>query len=186
MKNFLIFILLIIVFLFIYIAYINQPDERNALKHKMIYKFSKEQLKNRNLRLYAMGSGSSKVKDKFDTLITYFNTSDELTIDTGRKLLMEVTNEFLEIINNDKELEKFLYPQPLSINGIKIALSVSDLFNGYKYYPKGITLENNVTYVFLDEGIIRYYIHSAIDQRQKVHQESYEEALKILEKEKNL
>lgn len=186
MKNFLIFVLLIVFVLFMYIAYINQPDEKNDLKQKMIYEFSKEQLKKRNLRLSAMGSGSSKVKDKFNLLIVDFETKNEITIAAGRRLLIEISKEFLENINQNKELEKHLFPYPFNIKGIEMDLSVSDPINTYKYYPE-MENENKISYLFLHDGVIRYYIYITENgERQKVHQETYEEALKILEKENNV
>lgn len=184
MKKFLLFFF-ILIFIFLFYLYYFNLDVRNDLKNKIVNHFSKEQLKKRKINLYATGSGSSKVKNKFNLLILKFSTKEELDINTGRKFLIEIANDFIEHINNNKNFEKYLYRTPFEIEDLELSLLVLDNNGKRREYSEEDYQKKKVSYISLGNGVIFYYLRRKNDSSLEViYKEKLSEAIKILNNEK--
>jgi len=103
----------------------NKPEtgnisESNALFSKAIIEMG--ELVEKKYKFSPIGYGINQ-PDKITYMEVSFVTPSALTKSEARTILLEATNEFLKIINNDKELKKYLSNYPFTLKNVGIILS---------------------------------------------------------------
>ena len=105
-----------------------------------------------------------------------FISDQSIDIKKGRKLIIYCAQKFLHNINSNKEIRPYLYSSPFGFKDIDIALYFND---------KDSLKKNTLNTISMFYGKISYDVSDEVAVLKTIHTESYEEALKIVEKEKN-
>jgi hypothetical protein len=143
-----------------------------------VAKAAKKLEKKYNIDLCGIGSG---VRDKVWLVNLSFNKYGlPLSEMEARKLIIAITQNFLDLINQEEKIRPYLENYPFTSKNVKIALFNYTENAGNHYHPwitsssmsKGKTL-----FMSFDPGMIPLRLHDEI-------YETYEESLAIIAKEK--
>ncbi|NGX48168.1 MAG: hypothetical protein K1000chlam3_01558 [Chlamydiae bacterium] len=152
---------------------INMPEE-DRIVHEIIDSTIESIRKKYNLHPCGIG-----LEGKFEYLEISFETSELLEKDKARMILIDCTNEFLEKINTHK-IEKFLKPYPFVYKNVGIVLYILDENRKEPLHPKislASTYKGKILYRTVNpENTFRF---------KETYEESYEEALALLKKNKD-
>ena len=112
-----------------------------------------------------------------DFYFTFFSL-EKVNLQEARKILINSTKNLLHEINNNKEISNYLYSTPFTHRNLDLGIS---FFNKkgkhrYKNYISGCAINGNTIY---------YKIAYPNGTFARIHEESYDEALKIVEGEKS-
>lgn len=165
MKYFLLILLFINSFFLIDL----KGNERHS--NRVIGEFV-EKMKKRGLK--PSGFGGSGDVNMHATIAVMFQTDEKMTIDSARKLILDVTNEFLWSINNDKKLRPYLVKFPATVENVNIVIySNAEATKEDDYISSVMTIRN--------------YLHYDNDLpdpiKSIVHKETFQEAMQIVAKE---
>ena len=148
---------------------------------RILSEYSKEM--QRKYDLVTVGSGGAMMKD-IEMLGLRFNTAKKLTIPEARKLYVNVIEGLINKTNNDKKARPYLHDYPFTQKNVNIMISF------YKSHPFIIQNRMNdgfITLIFISRGNICYNIYDPTKDEYKrlvtIHEEPYEEALKIVQKD---
>ena len=132
-------------------------------------------------QLDPVGSGGSMMHD-VKKLALSFNCYHPLSIDESRRLVVDCVNEYLKSVNENKEIRPYLHNFPFNEQNIELAIFIFEDNKFTKIQP------GQVSSVSTLNGKIRYKTRSAEDQykRETLHQETYEEALRIVKEQGRL
>ena len=116
------------VFIFILCVFCgcSSPDanlsEREKLGYEKISDFG-EKVKTKGLKLVGFGGAEDKENlGMTRQLSASFKINSELTVPIARKLIVEVTDEFLRMINADEKLRQYLSPYPFTAKNVDVAI----------------------------------------------------------------
>ncbi|CDZ81073.1 hypothetical protein BN1013_01601 [Candidatus Rubidus massiliensis] len=126
----------------------------------------------------AMGSGGSIPEGIIKKFTLSFQMKGILTKEECRKLLIAMGADFLQLINNNKEVRPYLYKYPFEAKDININLFIRDEKGNYVEHPN-----INVADLFLGNLSYETQHYDQVKDSLKTiskEQESYEEALKIV------
>ncbi len=124
-----------------------------------------------NLRL--VGSGG-QMMNEIEKLIMKFDYGQEIDLNKARQLIIIAIQSYLEEINQSKEIRRYLKNYPFTPNNIEVGI--------YVHKPDGSKVpKNKLFYISAIDSIIYYYLDNPkFYSRIILHQETYDEALKIL------
>jgi hypothetical protein len=128
--------------------------------------------------LKMIGIGSSQ-KDHKQTMIGLsFQKRQILTKNDCRKLIIECTEEILNLIHEDENLQKHLAFSPFSVENLEIRIFIVTPEGGDVFDP-------DIEVVSLINGIIAYKTVNPENHYQfkSTEKETYQEALQILQKQ---
>jgi hypothetical protein len=149
--------------------YKNEPKYIH-LAHKMIFKTAKQLKKEYNFQLVGTGGSLMYCVEKLHMSLLF---KKDLDLDGARNFITYSSKLLLKNINNNTEIRPFLSHYPFIANDIEIFLN-TQIDNS----PiKGVTIS---------KGEITYYILDSKRHLQETHEESYDEAIKIIEKNKSI
>ena len=132
----------------------------------------------RKYNLVPIGTGGSMMYD-IKNLFISFNCYRTLSIDQARGLIVICVREYLTQINKNTEIRTFLYNYPFSPENIEVSI--------YFYQPNGNEILNGqLCAVTTINGRIDYKTIRSEYQYELLKEETFEEALQILEKQKAL
>ena len=105
-----------------------------------------------------------------------------LNVDEARKLYVNIVEEYLHRVNCNEEVRPYLHNYPFTINNLEFTIRFSHpngkrIADGHVAYMSFIASRNLIFYSSYDYKI---------DDFQDLHQESYEEALKIVQESSHL
>ena len=146
---------------------------------KIIDQFCKDMYKQHKLAVYSTGGG---FMDNINKITLGFELNGQRSQEELRELLIEIANNFLERLNSDKEIRSYLIEFPFPPNRLNFSISI--LINNRRPINKGSTKEvlRNIT---LARGKIRYDFKKEERKNiQTLFEEPYEEALKIVKKQR--
>ncbi|MCB1067832.1 MAG: hypothetical protein KDK56_06565 [Simkania sp.] len=125
-----------------------------------------------------VGSGGAMMHD-VKVMALSFNCYRPLSIDESRELVINCVNEYLKSVNENKEIRPYLHNFPFNEQNIELVIFIFE-DNKFTKIQSG-----QVSSVSTLNGKIRYKTRSAEDQykREILHQETYEEALRILKEQ---
>ncbi|MEC7839850.1 MAG: hypothetical protein VX777_07405 [Chlamydiota bacterium] len=124
---------------------------------------------------YSFGGGGNG--KQLHLLSLGFSTDKKLTVETGRKLLVDSITDFHEKINNAVSLRPFLNEVPFPVSKLEYTIEVVEEGGWWPLFPDGVDDDNHISFVTLINGKIYYCID--IDRNKlpiEIHEETYEEA----------
>lgn len=163
MKHLFIFLFMLSSFLYgekepLYITYVHQLQQSYA---KEVQKSG----------LYLYGGGGQLMND-VQKISLSFMIEKHVNVDEARRLYVKYAEPFRQMVNEDRKIRPYLHNYPATINELDFSLGFLD--NDFQQ-----VCPRNIVHVFHANGKICYYAYNSI----KVHHETYEEALKIVQDE---
>jgi hypothetical protein len=127
-------------------------------------------------KIIPCGTGVSMPGGPIQKLALCFSTKYPYTKEELRGLLIKSAQALLDQVHENNEIQKFIKKPPFNIKNIQIIIYNSDK-NGREVYDPGISTAE------ISEGTLTYQTVDSNDtfNYQNEFEESYEEALKILE-----
>ena len=126
-------------------------------------------------RLHLIGHGGSMMYDVKKLGISFVSI-DEITIEEGRKLIQYCAQKLLSNINSNKQIRPYLNTVPFEVKDIDVAISFRERDTEKNY---------SIDFISMHYGKIIYDISDKEEVLKTIHEETYEEALKIVESEKS-
>ena len=108
-----------------------------------------------------------------------FQFFHEVDLQEARKLLVSVIDEYLYEINSSTRVRPYLCEYPYTVKGIEISIWIQK--------PNGSDVPlDEIDYISAIDGVLTYYLCNAPEdyKRRSIHQEIYEQAVEIINKEK--
>lgn len=131
-------------------------------------------------KLSVMGSGSGIEVDGTETWGFTFIHRDKVNLSEARRLYVNLIENLIARVNNDPNMQVFLKTKPFSSRNTDIGLVFGQKDNSFICKPY-------IGYVKLINGIINYSVsETGISRLEDIHEESYEEALRIVREEQRL
>jgi hypothetical protein len=126
--------------------------------------------------LILVGIGGGMMND-IQMMAMGFDLYHELSLKEARELITYVAEQYLGNINQSKEVRPYLHNDPFTIKNIEIRIWIlkSDRSN----VPLG-----EINYISALKGNVFYYTKE-LDEKRSFLKETYEEALEIVNNEKN-
>ena len=144
------------------------------LAHEITAKTAKKLKEQKGLAL--AGTGGQMMGD-IQMMMMGFNFYKVIDIETARQLLVDSVQEYLSDINSNEEIKPHLHNYPFTPKNVEIVI--------YFYNPDGSQVSPSklsIAEACRDEII--YYIDDPQKHTLKLlHEESYEEALKLVKKD---
>lgn len=144
-------------------------DERMRVTHSALRKFSKA-MALKGYEAVGIGEGIDHETGKQNYLKVVFNVEALPNIDYARRIEVQSLQDFLYFINSEDGIQKYLVEYPFKIKFIKVSFISKDLQNGLSSVSN---FENEIRYR-------KYKLDESIGPSDVVHEETFEEALKIL------
>ncbi|NGX41646.1 MAG: hypothetical protein KR126chlam4_01489 [Candidatus Anoxychlamydiales bacterium] len=107
-----------------------------------------------------------------------FYSLEKVNLQQARKVLINCIENLLNEINNNKELGNYLYTVPFTYKNLDLGI----FFFNKKGRPRN---ENYIYTCAIDEDTIYYKIAYPNGTFKRIHEETYDEALKIVEREQS-
>jgi len=124
-------------------------------------------------KLYCYGGGGGFIKN-VNRITLNFNTVQNLNIAESRALIIKCTEELLKRINTDADIKPYLSHYPFTEQGITLGIS-------FDQEDKKRVSSKFVAMVFTVDGSVYYSSYNHNKKKfQDIHEESYQEALKIV------
>jgi hypothetical protein len=129
--------------------------------------------------LSIIGVGGSQQDKKETTITVSFLLNQSLSKDECRKLIVDITEVLLKNINQNEDLQPYLYDVPFSYKNIKINVFLRHPDRSDINYP-------DISVFSLMKGIVGYDIDDPkIRYRYSTEEEPYEKALKIVQEQRS-
>jgi len=147
--------------------------EREKVRDRILIQFSKQMQKK---GLYAAGlGGGCTINKKINLIDVSFDYDEVMDLDSARKLIVESTKHLLDLINSDGNIKEYfeVFPVDVDILSISIMGQIPDSSRDY------------IRLVFVLKGIVYYYTDDPAGKVMPfldVHEETFEEAKKIVSK----
>lgn len=172
------YILTILFFLFLLLSLFfyscTRPSPEQKTGYAVINSYSKELCNSSVLRV--IGKGGS-FNDGIKVLEIFCSSDEELDIDSTRKILVPSVEGFVKKINSDSQVLKYLNHYPFTFRDVYFSI----IFSCEDNIP---TNKRIVSHVQIKNGNISYrYYDTEKKHLMLLHEESYEEALRMLSKE---
>lgn len=152
----------------------NRMEEKSTYHPKYAYETMDilVQLAEEKYGLRCSGTGGSMPTDVC-SLHLDFDTKQTTSIEEYRKLLIDVAEDFLQIINNNRDILPFLREYPFPISRLDLTINYNKLLND--------KFNEEITRVTCINGKIRYCKEEPpISKYIEILAEPYEEALAIV------
>lgn len=176
MKKILYFLILSL-FVISVIVYGDRRPQEDVLSDRRIIKTGKRLEQKYNMSISAVGGAT---KEGLWLLTVMFDRKGEpMTIEEGRRVIIDCIQEYLKDINNDEELRPYLKVYPFTIDNLHVAI-INFAKDGSLVFDPILELITS-----RQEKIIYRTRDSADKYKYKnTFEETYEEALGILQKER--
>lgn len=148
-----------------------ETSELNYTSDHVIVDFAKKMQKK---NLYACGISGREDKGKIIDFKVSFQYGRILDIPSARSLIVETVLLFVEEINNNKEVHKYLYHYPFTSNDVIVTILPDFSILSDKECASSVIVKaylGRINYC-VDDGVARPFVD--------LHQETFEEARKIL------
>ena len=150
----------------------NQNDKKREKYERQIEKKITLKMEKRGFQITAEGGS---VKDgKISLLIYSFASKKNFVLSSARKELVSSTTILLDLINSTPKYRPYLYDNPFSVANVNLSIG-GEVPEGKKF--------DYLWYFYVDKGVCYYWekADESLYPREKlVHQETYEEALRIV------
>ena len=124
--------------------------------------------------LYLIGTGGGMMND-IQMMAMSFHFYQEVDLKKARELVVYAVNEYLLDINNNEEIKPYLHEFPFTAQNVEIRIFI--------YKPDRSRLPpEKIYYIASINGVLEYHIRDS-NPYQAIHEETYEEALKLVNNE---
>lgn len=150
------------------------------IAYKIANRFVKDMGKKHYLSVGCYGGNFNKL---INSILFSFKAIGPLSQEELRVLMVEIIEEFLERINKDEDIRQYLASYPFTASNLEFQISLIDT-RGEKIKNKGSATEM-LYKLRVFEGKMKYSILN--DDKvcwQDIYEESYEEALEIVKKQR--
>lgn len=150
-------------------------EDYEKLADKITVKTAKKLEQEKGLILIGVGG---RMMDDIKLMMMGFNYRKIIDINEARNLLVYCVEEYLTAINGDKKVRSYLHNYPFTSRNVEIKIFI--------YSPDGSDVPpNELSIVASNEGELVYKIDYPEKHTIKpIHEETYEEALKIVVSQK--
>ena len=149
-----------------------QVPEYEKMADRITAKTAKKIEKETGLRLCGTGGG---MMNHIRMMAMSFDCSHEIDIEQARELVLHCANEYLNAINSNEEIRPHLVQYPFMPKNVQIDIFIHP--SDQREIPTGSLVVVSTSY-----GMISYMVRGTGSERLKdVHEETYEEAVKIVE-----
>lgn len=127
--------------------------------------------------LQCIGSGGRMMND-IQRMGVSFQLFHEVDFTEARRLLVYVTTEYLNAINNNKEIRPYLHNYPFKPENVEIMIWIQE--------PNGQDVPfEKIDFMSSIDAILEYKVATGQEpySNKKIHEETYEKALKIVQEE---
>jgi hypothetical protein len=151
-----------------------QPLDYEQIADQITAKTGKQLKKEKGLIL--VGTGGRMMNDIQMMAMSFF-LYHEVSLEEARELVVYAAEKYLNNINANKKITPFLHDTPFTKKNIEINLFI--------YKPDRSSLDSDkIYYISMLKGGLSYYA-KAPDRTKALIKETYEEALEIVNNEKN-
>ena len=153
-----------------------RDEDYERIADKITSKFAKKMKAEKGLRCIGTGGGMMTDIQRMAISFQYFH---EVNLDEARELLVSVVQEYLKAINGSKEVRPYLHEYPFRFEDIEIMIWIKE--------PNGNDVPlGKIAQITVSRGVVIYYSYKYDpgNSYQTLHRETYEEAVKIVNKEK--
>lgn len=149
------------------------PTDLDRVSDQVIVNFAKK-MKPRGL--HACGIGGRENKGKIEWLEVVFQYDEMLELAKARQLIIEITQLFVDEINNDQQIKPYLYHHPFTTSDVVIGI-----LPNYNKIERGNW--SNFVRVDLNSGVLSYYDDSNFNETWVyLKKETFEEAVEIVKR----
>jgi hypothetical protein len=143
----------------------NKQKIANEVRSRVAMQLYKEK------ELYPSGSGA-QMMNEIKMLALSFNYYKNINIEEAREMLISATDKFVNEVNSENEIIKYLYNEKFNQNNVEIRIFLKN--------RDGSTVsQGNLRVISILEGILEYDIGDPETGLLKtIHRETYDEALK--------
>ncbi len=156
--------------------FFNDEDADLKTFENVLYQSAK--LLEKKYNVSAMGSGGSIPEGVIKKFTLSFQKKGILTKEQCRKLLIAMVADFLQLINNNKEVRPYLYKYPFEAKDININLFIRDEKGNFAEHPNisiADLLLGNLSY---ETKTVNYETNTF--KKISLEEETFEDALKIV------
>ena len=115
-----------------------------------------------------IGNGGAMFHD-IEWLFFHFESKDQVSLEQARQLYVEFIDTAVQRVNDDQNIQEYLHERPFSPSGIHCMLSLAGVG------------KDSVSFVcMVNERIYYDYTDPNSDERIDLHNESYEDARRIV------
>ena len=143
------------------------------LAHEITEKTAKKLKEQKGFSLAGTGG---QMMDDIQMMMMGFNFYKVVDIETARQLLVDSVQEYLSAINSNEKIRPHLHNYPFTAQNVEIVI--------YFYNPDGSNVPpGKLSIAEANQGKVVYYIDDPEKHTIKsLHEETYEKALKLVEK----
>ncbi|MFA6502233.1 MAG: hypothetical protein WCT85_05530 [Parachlamydiales bacterium] len=146
---------------------------RKNIEQKLLLKTTNQLEKEKQVKFSGFGGSSD---NGLTMLSLSFETDKDYDILTGRELIVYCAEEFLKNINSDEKIKPYLKNYPFDSKNIKVFL-LTDIKNDSSD-------DKHIKSIVLSHSNIIYDIYDENKNLITIHEETYKEALNIIQKQK--
>ena len=147
-----------------------------SLLDKKIWEYSRILKATNNLQV--SGTGGGLKDEKINLFMVNYALYKDVQLEEARINIVKLTEFYLHKINSDPELQSLLVITPFSVANLRL---------GIRYMQPLGEFSHEIANSFTKEGSVFYSKYNPInDTLERVHQETYEEALAIVNGKKAL
>jgi hypothetical protein len=152
----------------------HQSPRYIKLAHEITGKTAKKLKEQKGLSLAGTGG---QMMDDIQMMMMGFNFYKVVDIETARQLLVDSVQEYLSAINSNEEIRPHLHNYPFTAQNVEIAIYFYNL-DGSNVPPGKLSIAE------ANQGKVVYYIDDPEKHTIKpLHEETYEETLKLVNNE---
>ncbi|CRX38693.1 hypothetical protein [Estrella lausannensis] len=166
----------------LFLNFFSQEPVYETMSKEIIKKYSKEVLKPNDLPIYVMGGSSDK---GINSITLGVNKKGPGTIKEGRRLIVNLVSELIARYNNSEQIRPYLLNYPFDENNFVFKVSYINPQGGFWIKQVDRKNDEQIALIGLYYGTIQYCIHTGdeIAPLQKVHQETFENAVRIVKED---
>ena len=150
-------------------------DKNDKMREKYTEQIEKKFASKMKKKGFVIGAEGGSVKEGKISFLTYsFASKKTFTIDDARKALVESVEILLSIINTNPKYQNYLHESPFSLDNVNLFIGGT--------VPEGKQADY-IWYCNAKKGVCYYWEkadESLYPDAKLIHEETYEEALKIV------
>lgn len=173
-------IVYVLISMLLFTGCVHRSAPHVALADQQMHSFVKEMFKDK--QLYVSGAGGSLMEDIKQLGIDFTSYDNQrLSVAEARKLIVEITEKFIDEINRNEKIRPYLSKFPVDCNNVALAISFYE--KPHKRIP-----DEFVGRLRQENGMVYYGYYDAKEDRFKNegYRERYEDALRIVKESQAL